>query len=265
MKKRILSVLSLCLVFGMLCAAMLAFAGCGDDDKNENGGTADDGAFGASGGSASIDGKYYRVEDGEAVSWGHFEFGDGRWSLVYGNDNRGGAYELNRATGAITLKYRLTGDDDPPVEGNVGEDVVLFKGTIGDGVFTVTWVYLGDANQAFYRDGVVPGENKLPGGLGTAGNPGNTGTPGNGGNGSGVNGSYTDADGIETVTLQNGKWSVTSGGYTVDGDYEQSGSEITFYMDMYGEKITLYTGTVSGNKLTLYIPSTDETAVYYKD
>lgn len=253
MKKRILSVLSLCLVFGMLCAAMLAFAGCGDDDKNENGGNGGSGAVGN-------DGTYYLYDDGEIDESVYVRISGSKWSGQFNGVSPSGKLEISG--NKLAMLYTFGTDEAADrqlkqvISAEDGETVTVYSGTIENGVIMLD-EELGkkQSNPVYlYRDGVVPGENKLPDGLGTAGNPGNTGTPGNGGNSSGavnsIDGVYTAEDNSEVLTLRSGNWTVVGASYEFNGEYELNGNEITLYMEANGVNTTLLVGTVSGNVIT---------------
>lgn len=81
---------------------------------------------------------------------------------------------------------------------------------------------------------------------------------------SGIEGTYTDETGVESIKLKGGKWTATSTGITIEGTYEVDGDNLTFKMEANGKDVTVYTGTVDGNKLTLKITATGQTAVYTK-
>ena len=134
MKKTVLSLISLALVAVML----FAFAACSSGPYN---------------------GKYYTVSSsGEVNQNGYFKISGSKWSIVSGGESYGGACEINEETGEIIMKYTLVGDRSlDPVKGEAGEEVVLFKGVIGDGVLTLTSSKVsGFRRTTFYRDGKIP-------------------------------------------------------------------------------------------------------------
>ena len=134
MKKALLSVLCLSLVLVML----FAFAAC---SKSPN------------------DGKYYIVSsDGEVDQEGYFTISGSKWSIVVGGESLGGACEINEETGEILMKYTIPSDKEvDPVNGGAGEEIVMFKGVIGNGVLTLTSSKIPKFKRTtFYRDGKLP-------------------------------------------------------------------------------------------------------------
>lgn len=130
MKRIGVSLLSLCLAFVML----FALAGCGS--KN--------------------DGTYYRVLGERVYEDWYVKISGNKWTMDAGQGSVSGSCEIDGETGAVTLWYTLTGENDP-VQGYVGEKVALYKGTIEDGVLALTWsAYGGYMYWQFCLDGVVP-------------------------------------------------------------------------------------------------------------
>lgn len=245
MKKRILSLLSLCLVFVMLCAVLFTFAGCGDKED-----------------SADDNGIYYRYKSGAINKDVFIEIDGNKWYGQLDGIRVTGTCKISG--GKLSLLYTV--GSNPTVDrelgsiGKDGEDVELYAGTIGNGAIELR-VVLGETQSSsvlLYRDGVIPGGDGLPNGLGNAGNGGigDTGatsadnTQSSGRPAGNLDGTYTAEDGSEVLTLQNGRWSVTGESYQFDGDYELDGDEITLYMETNGVNTPLLVGTVSGNVIT---------------
>ena len=161
MKKKVLAFLSLCLAFVML----FALAGCGDGDEVTSGTASDgdtasgDGTSFGGGASGEYDGTYYVYENGRIDKDGILVIAGNNWSTETGNGTLGGACVVSG--GQITLNYRVGGNED--IDGMLlylgyqeGEEVELYKGTIGDGVITLTETMGESTKIVFYLDGIVP-------------------------------------------------------------------------------------------------------------
>lgn len=69
--------------------------------------------------------------------------------------------------------------------------------------------------------------------------------------GGGLGGTYTIEGGEETLKLSGDKWSISSGSDSLSGTYTVDGEKITFNVELFGETVPMFTGTVDGNSITI--------------
>lgn len=285
MKKTLASLLSLCLVFMMLCATMFTFAACGDSDKNEvsadngngngdngNGGNAGNNSNSGNGGLGNFsgnnagsgnDGTYYEVINGETTEDAYLTIKNGQWTIYIEGSTSSGPCVISG--NQISLRYVLTGDDDvdPPVAGNAGDVVELYTGTIADGVLNLTWAFNDlNSNITLYLNGKVPGNN--------GGNGGNTQNPGNTGGNEGMYYLYEDGYLYEDdyLELKGGRWTtIDENGDELGGTYTVSGGTLALEYTLgnnaeldsilsllgfaQGETVELYTGSIGNGVVNL--------------
>lgn len=150
MKKRLLTVLGLCLLCGLL------LAGCG---KKSSGGTGSGDR--TDGTESAYNGNYYSLWSTGIDETFFFTLLDGRWELHAWGDFQSGTYTVEE--GKISFRRTMSASNDVDQElmsmfGIAdGQSVKLYAGTIEEGVLTVT-EELGepqDPPRAFYLDGKV--------------------------------------------------------------------------------------------------------------
>ena len=159
MKQRWLALLSLCLAFVML----FSLVSCGDKDGDSAG--SGGGSGGETSGGRSNDGTYYVYENGRIDKDGFLVIEGNKWSTSTGTGTLGGRCVVKGDL--LALKYQVGGNEDIDwmlhyLGHEDGEEVDLYKGTIGDGVITLTETMGEEVQIVFYLDG------KLPEGVGNA-------------------------------------------------------------------------------------------------
>ena len=69
--------------------------------------------------------------------------------------------------------------------------------------------------------------------------------------GSSIEGTYYNADKSESFKLKGGEWTASASGIQMTGTYKVDGNKVTFYMDLLGEEVEAFSGTVDGNTITV--------------